>query len=570
MEYLDKLRHSAAHILASAVKELFPQAKLAIGPPIENGFYYDFDFSPFTPEDLEKIEKKAKEIIKKNLPFIKSKKTKKEAEKVLKNEPYKLELLKDLKEGEITFYTHGNFTDLCAGPHINSTGEIKGFKIIKTSGAYWKGDQKNNQLQRIYGTAYPSENELKDYLKTLEEYIKRNHVKLGKQLKLFTIEHESPGSVFFLPNGTIIYNELINFIREEYIKRNYQEIKTPIIYNNSLWKTSGHWEHYKENMFLTKIENQEFALKPMNCPPCMLLYKTETHSYKEFPLRYADFGILHRNELSGVLNGLFRLRYFVQDDAHIFLEENQVEQEVIELINFVFYVYNKVFDFEYSVELSTRPEKFLGKKEFWDKAEKALENALKNKKINYKINQGGGAFYGPKIDFHMKDSLQRSWQLSTIQLDFSTPERFELKYEGKDGKKHQPIVIHRAILGAIERFIAILIEHTAGKFPLWLAPIQVIILTVLDKNIKFANDIYEKLKNNNIRVELNDKPETIGKKVRKAQLMKIPLIVTIGDKEQENKTLAIRTLDGNVKFNIKSDSFIDDVIKNIKEKKLIF
>ncbi len=366
MNYLEKLRHSAAHVLASAVKEIFPEAKLAIGPPIENGFYYDFDFRPFSPEDLKSIEDRSKQIIRQNLPFKKSRKTKAQARKLLKDEPYKLELLKDLKEGEITFYSHGDFQDLCAGPHIENTSEIKSFMIIKTAGAYWKGDSSGKQLQRIYGTAFPTEKELRQYLFSLEQAEKRNHIKLGKQLRLFTLEPESPGSVFFLPRGAIIYNELVNFMRDEYKKRNYQEIKTPIIYNNSLWMTSGHWEHYRSDMFLTKVENQDYALKPMNCPPCMLVYKNELHSYKELPLRYADFGILHRNELSGVLNGLFRLRYFVQDDAHIFLEEDQIEDEIKNLIDFIEYIYKKVFNFEYKIELSTRPEKFQGDKKTWE------------------------------------------------------------------------------------------------------------------------------------------------------------------------------------------------------------
>ena len=560
------LRHSAAHVLASAVKELFPGAKLAIGPAIEDGFYYDFDFRPFTPEDLEKIEKRFKEIIKKNLPFIKSNKTKKDAEKILKNEPYKLELLKKLKEGEITFYSHGDFTDLCAGPHVKSTGEIKGFKLLRTSGAYWLGDSKNKQLQRIYGTAFPSEKELQEYIKKLEEAEKRNHIKLGKQLKLFTFEPESPGSVFYLPRGTIVYNELIGFLRNEYRKRGYQEIKTPILYNNSLWKTSGHWEHYKNNMFFTEIEGQVYALKPMNCPACMLAYKNELHSYKELPIRYADFGILHRNELSGVLNGMFRLRYFVQDDAHIFIEESQIEEEVWRLIDFIEYIYKKVFVFDYSVKLSTRPEKFLGDKKTWDYAEKALENALKKKKVAYTINEGDGTFYGPKIDFHINDSLGRSWQLSTIQLDYGMPLRFELTYEGKDGRKHRPVVIHRAIFGSLERFMAILIEHTGGVFPLWLAPVQVILLTVGEKNFDYAREILLELEERGIRVELDDRAESIGRKVRDAQLMKINYIVTIGDKEQEKKTLAIRTLDGKVNFGVKVNDFVKELIKKIDDK----
>lgn len=566
MNELERLRHSAAHVMASAVKELFPEVKLAIGPPIEEGFYYDFEFRPFTSADLEKIGEKSKEIIRKDLEFNKLKKTRVEAQKTLKNEPYKLELLKDLKDDEITFYSHGDFIDLCKGPHVKSTGMIKGFKLLKTSGSYWRGDSSNKQLQRIYGTAFASEKELRTYLFKLQEAEKRNHIKLGKQLKLFTFESESPGSAFFLPRGTTIYNELVNLMREEYKKRGYTEIKTPIIYNNSLWKTSGHWEHYRENMFLTKVENQDFGLKPMNCPACMLIYQSDLHSYKELPLRYADFGILHRNELSGVLNGLFRLRYFVQDDAHIFLTEDQIEQEVVDLIDFILYIYKKVFKFDIKVELSTRPDKFMGEENMWDIAEISLEKALKKKKVKYELNPGDGAFYGPKIDFHIKDSLGRSWQLPTIQLDFAMPARFSLKYEGKDGRKHQPVVIHRAIYGAIERFIAVLTEEYAGRFPLWLAPTQVIILTVSDKNKKFAKEVYTKLLEEGIRVELDDRTESIGRKVRDAQLLKINKIVTIGDKEQKNKNLAVRNLDGKVKFNEKVSSFINELKSEIQKR----
>lgn len=563
---LEKLRHSCSHVLAAAVKELFPNVKLCIGPAIDDGFYYDFDRKePFTPEDLKKIEKKMQEIINKDEKFIKTESDKKEAEDILKDEPYKLELLKEIDKP--TFYQSGKFKDLCSGPHVNSTKEIKAFKLLRVSGAYWKGDSKNKQLQRIYGTAFNSKKDLDKYINLLEEAEKRNHIKLGKKLRLFTFEKESPGSAFFLPNGTIMYNELINFMRDEYRKRGYKEIKTPVIFNNSLWKTSGHWEHYKKDMFLTKVEDHDYALKPMNCPAAMVLYKNELHSYKELPLRYADFGVLHRNELSGVLNGLFRLRYFVQDDAHIFLTEEQVEKEIVDLIDFISYVYKKVFNFEYIVELSTRPEKFLGEKELWDKSEKALENALKNKKVKYNIGSGKGVFYGPKIDFHVKDALGRTWQLSTIQLDFSMPERFDMTYEGKDGKKHRPVVIHRAIFGAFERFLGVLIEHYAGRFPLWLSPIQVILMTVKDDDIKYAEGLMEELKENNIRVELDKRVESIGKKVRDAQVKYVPLMVTVGQKERETDELAVRNLDGKVST-IDRKIFIKSTKEKIEKRKL--
>src|SRR3989344_2959775 len=568
MEYRE-LRHSAAHVLADAVKQIYPKTKLTIGPPIEEGFYYDFDIDKtFTSEDLQKIEKKALEIIDKNYEFKKSKKTRKEAEKILENEPYKLELLKNIPDDKITFYQHGNFIDLCAGPHIKSTGEIKGFKLLKTSGAYWKGDSKNKQLQRIYGTAFPTEKELKEYLQVLEEAEKRDHRKLGQQLGLFFFHEYSPGSPFFEPKGTIIYNELLKFIKEEYKKRGYLEVITPQIFNKALWETSGHWKHFKEDMFILNIDNSEAALKPMNCPSHVLIFKNKIRSYRELPLRIADFCVLHRNELRGVLGGLTRVRKFSQDDAHIFVTEEQLEKEILGLMDFVEYVYKKVFNFNYIVNLSTKPEKAMGDPKLWDKAEEALKNALKKKNIEFNIKEGEGAFYGPKIDFDISDILERKWQLGTIQLDFQMPLNFKATYEGKDGNKHTPIMIHRAILGSLERFIAILIEHFAGKFPLWLSPIQVKVLTLTDRNKEFAEEVFNKLKENNIRVELDERSESIGKKVREAQLEKINYSITIGDKEQEKKTLAIRTLDGKVQFNVKLDKFIKEILEEIKERRI--
>jgi len=566
---LEKIRHSASHVLASAVKELFPEAKLGIGPAIDDGFYYDFDLKhTFIPDDLKKLEEKMQEIIEKDLDFKKSKKTRNEAEKILKEEPYKLELLKDLPDDNITFYTHGSFIDLCAGPHVKNTKEIKAFKLLKIAGAYWRGDSKNKQLQRIYGTAFSSKKELDDYLKKLAESEKRDHRKIGQQLGLFFFHEYSPGSPFFEPKGTIIYNELLSFIREEYKKRGYLEVITPQIFNKALWETSGHWKHFKEDMFILNIDNSEAALKPMNCPSHVLIFKNKIRSYRELPLRIADFCVLHRNELRGVLGGLTRVRKFSQDDAHIFVTEEQLEKEILGLMDFVEYVYKKVFNFNYIVNLSTKPEKAMGDPKLWDKAEEALKNALKKKKIKFNIKEGEGAFYGPKIDFDIKDSLDRSWQLATIQLDFQMPLNFKATYEGKDGNKHTPIMIHRAILGSLERFIAILIEHFAGKFPLWLSPIQVKVLTLTDRNKEFAEEVFNKLKENNIRVELDERSESIGKKVREAQLEKINYSITIGDKEQEKKTLAIRTLDGKVQFNVKLDKFIKEILEEIKERRI--
>ncbi|MEK6835690.1 MAG: threonine--tRNA ligase [Nanoarchaeota archaeon] len=561
---LDALRHSTSHVLASAIKELYPKAKLTIGPSIEDGFYYDFDNLNINEQDLPKIEQKMHEIINKKLDFKKILLPRKKALKLLKNEPYKLELLKDIKGKKVQFYQHGSYLDLCKGGHVKNTSEIKAFKLTKVTKAYWKGDSKNKQLTRIYGTAWFSKDDLKNYLKLLEEAEKRDHRKLGKDLDLFSFQEESPGSPFFHPKGTIVYYELLNLIRELYKKYNYQEIITPLLYDKSLWETSGHWEHFKDDMFLLKIDERDYALKPMNCPSHCLYYKTSLKSYKDLPLRIADFAPLHRNELRGVLGGLTRVRKLQQDDAHIFLTEDQIEKEVYDLLDFVNYIYVKVFNFKISLRLSTRPDKFLGETKLWDKAEATLKKVLDKKKMRYEIAKGEGAFYGPKIDILVKDALNRNWQLATIQLDFQMPQRFDLTYEGKDGKKHTPVMIHRAILGSVERFFALLLEHFSGKLPLWLSPIQVILMTLTEKNIKFANEVKKQLEQNNIRTELDDRNETINKKVYEAQVKKIPYAVTIGDKEQKNKTLAVRTLDGKVKFGIKINNFIKDLVKEIK------
>ena len=484
---LETLRHSTSHVMAYAVKQLFPDVKLAIGPSIEDGFYYDFDTKyTFKPEDLKNIERKMHDIIKQDLKFKKIKVSKQKAKQMLKKEPYKLELLKELKEP--TFYQIGDFIDLCKGPHVKSTKDVKAYRLMKIAGAYWKGSAENKQLQRIYGTAFESKDELMKHLTLLEEAEKRNHLKLGKKLELFSMHEECPGFPFFLPKGLAIWDELMRFWYEEHKKASYQLIKTPIILNRSLWEQSGHWDNYRENMYTLKIDNQDFAVKPMNCPGAMLVYKEKYHSYKEFPLRIGEVGLVHRHEMSGVLNGLVRVRAFHQDDAHIFMTEDQMKDEVINVIKLVDNFY-KVFGLEYHLELSTMPKKHIGKVADWKKSEKILQEALRALKKEFKINPGDGAFYGPKIDFHVKDSLGRTWQCATIQLDMSLPERFDLFYEGKDGKKHRPVMIHRVIYGALERFIAILIEHYAGKFPLWLSPVQVRILSVADRFNKYAEEI---------------------------------------------------------------------------------
>ena len=562
---LESLRHSTAHLLAQAVLELFPKTKLGIGPSIENGFYYDFDIKEdFSEKDLERIEQRMKEISKKNLKIVRESKTKSEAEKILKNQPYKLELLKELKT-EPTFYTQGDFADLCAGPHVGSTKEIKYFKLLKIAGAYWKGDSKNKMLQRIYGTVFEDRKELKNHLHMLEEAKKRDHKKLGEQLDLFTFHKEGPGFPFFHPKGTVIYNELVDFWKKIHRKHGYQEIKTPIILNNELWLKSGHWENYKENMYFTKIDKKDYAVKPMNCPGGILVYKSKLHSYKEFPLKLAELGLVHRHELSGVLNGLFRVRNFTQDDAHIYCTKEQLEDEIKKVINLTGDIYG-TFGLKYELELSTRPEKSIGSAAMWSDAENSLKNALESLKLDYQLNPGDGAFYGPKIDFHIKDSLGRSWQCGTIQVDFSMPEKFDLEYDGSDNRKHRPVMVHRAILGSLERFLGILIEHYAGKFPLWLNPSQVKILTVADKFNDYAQEVEKSMKSEGLRVSVDFRAESISKKVRDAQALKIPLIIIIGEKEVEAKTVSVRTLDNKVKFGVKLEDFFSKVQENIDKK----
>jgi len=565
-ESLEKLRHSVSHILAIAVKELYPKIKLGIGPAIEDGFYYDFDNLKLSPEDLKKIEKRMKEIIKRKLDFKKVKATKAKAKTLLKDEPYKLDLLKELKDDEIYFYETGNFTDLCKGPHMKNTSEIKAFKLLKIAGAYWRGDSKNPMLIRIYGTAFPTEKELQDFLIKREEAEKRNHIKLGKQMDLFSFQKEGPGFPFFHPKGMIVWNELLKYWNEEHDEEGYQQVKTPIILNRELWEKSGHWDHYKENMYFTKIDDQDYAVKPMNCPGGILIYKSRLHSYKEFPIKIAELGLVHRHELSGVLNGLFRVRSFTQDDTHIYCTEEQIEKEVIKVIKLIDRMY-KTFNLSYHMELSTKPAKAIGSDKMWSTAETALKNALKSIKADYKLNPGDGAFYGPKIDFHIKDALNRTWQCGTIQLDFAMPELFDLTYEGKDGKKHRPAMLHRTVFGAIERFLGILIEHYAGKFPIWLAPIQVRILSLTDRNKRYVERLEKDFKKIGIRVDSDTRSESMNKKVRDAQSELIPLVITIGDKEQKSKKLALRTIDGKIKFGVSKASFIKKTLSSIEKKK---
>ncbi len=565
---LERIRHSSAHVLAAAVKKLWPDTKLGIGPVIEDGFYYDIDTKHvFTPEDFPKIEKEMEAIIKKDEKFERKVLTQSEAKKLFKLDPYKSELIEDIqrKGEEISIYQTGEFVDLCHGPHVSSTKEIGAFKLLKIAGAYWKGDAKNSQMQRIYGTAFASKKELEEYLHRLEEAKKRDHRILGEQLDLVMIHEYSPGSPFFLPKGTIIYLELMKFIREEYQKRGFKEVITPLLFNKKLWETSGHWEHYKDNMFNIEIEKETFSFKPMNCPSHCLIYKRKLWSYRELPLRIADFAALHRNELSGTLSGLTRVRKMSQDDAHIFVTKDQLEEEIKEILDFEKFVYEKIFKFEYHMYLGTRPDNFLGEKEVWDKAEKILEDVLKEKKITYTLMPKDGAFYGPKIDLRVKDALGREWQLATVQLDFQMPLRFDLSYEGADGKKHNPIMIHRAVLGTLERFIGVLIEHFAGKFPVWLSPVQVSLITVADRHIPFANELKKEFESQGLRVEVDARTESIGKKVRDNQAEKIPYVVTIGDKEMESGNLAVRDRNNQVNI-LKKEVFLEQVKKEVAQR----
>lgn len=562
-------RHTTSHILAQAVKRLFPQTKLAIGPSIDNGYYYDFDSDKaFTPEDLEKIEEEMRKIVKEDLELERFELPRAEAIKFMeeKGEPYKVELIKDLPEDAvISFYKQGEFVDLCAGPHIPSTGKIKAVKLLNVAGAYWRGSEKNKMLQRIYGTSFTKKSDLDEYLNRLEEAKKRDHRKLGRELDLFNILEEGPGFPFFMPKGMVLRNILEDFWREEHRKRGYQEIKTPIILNEDLWHRSGHWDHYKENMYFTKIDEGDYAIKPMNCPGGMLVYKRRMHSYRDLPQRMAELGLVHRHELSGALHGLMRVRCFTQDDAHIFMLPSQIKEEIINVIDLIDYFYG-VFGFKYHVELSTRPENSMGSDEQWEIATEGLREALEAKGMKYKVNEGDGAFYGPKIDFHLEDSIGRTWQCGTIQLDFQMPERFDLTYVGADGEKHRPVMIHRVVFGSIERFIAILTEHYAGAFPTWLAPVQVKILPIADKHHDYVLELQKQFETNGIRVEVDLRNEKIGYKIREAQLEKVPYMLVIGDKEVESKSVAVRSRKEGDQGTMPVDSFINKILEEVENK----
>ena len=562
-------RHTASHIMAQAVKHLWPDTKLAIGPSIENGFYYDFDSEHrFTEEDFLKIQKEMKKIVQANYPLERFELPRDEALKFMeeKNEPYKVELIRDLPEDEvISFYRQGDFTDLCAGPHMESTGKIRAFKIMSVAGAYWRGDSNRPMLQRLYATAFPTQAELDEYVARLEEAKKRDHRKIGKEMDLFAIYEEGPGFPFFMPKGMIIRNELEAFWKSEHAKRGYEEIKTPLIMNEHLWRTSGHWDHYKDNMYFTKIDGEDYAIKPMNCPGSLLAYKRKMWSYRDFPIRMGELGQVHRHELSGALHGLMRVRTFTQDDAHIFMLPEQIKDEVVGVVRFIDDVYS-MFGFNYHIELSTRPEDSMGSDEEWEAAESALREAMETIGVSYVINEGDGAFYGPKLDFHLEDSLGRTWQCGTIQLDMQMPQRFDISYVGSDGEKHRPVMIHRVIFGSIERFIGILTEHFAGKFPLWLAPVQVKLLTVTEKFIPFAEEIKAKCEEAGLRVELDARNEKIGYKIREARNQRDSYICTIGEREAESGTLSVRSIKAGDLGVMAADEFIAKLCREIEEK----
>lgn len=566
-EALHILRHSAAHVMAQAILHLYKDAHLTIGPAVEDGFYYDIDMQPISEEDFPKIEAEIKKVVKAKEPFERAAVSKAEALEFYKNEPYKLEMIRDLPDGTISFYRHGDFTDLCRGPHVPHTGFIKAVKLMKVSGAYWRGDQSNAQLQRIYGTAFFDKKDLDAYLHFLEEARKRNHRKIGTALDLFSFHDEAPGMPFFHAKGMVIWNALLDYWREEHRAAGYVETKTPITLNRALWERSGHWENYRENMYTTLIDDTEFAIKPMNCPGGMLLFGSRRHSYKDLPIRQAEIGLVHRHELSGVLSGLFRVRAFHQDDAHIFMRPDQIQEEILGVLQLVERI-NGTFGLGFHLELSTRPEKSIGSDEQWAQATEGLQAALEAYGSPYKVNQGDGAFYGPKIDVHIKDALGRTWQCGTIQLDMSLPERFNLSFVDADNEKKRPIMIHRVIYGSIERFFGILVEHFAGKFPLWMAPVQAVLLPINDELAAYAGEVNQVLVRAGLRTEVDSRAESLNKKIREAQLSYIPLILTIGKKEQEAGTLSVRTLDGTVKQGVSHDVFLTTVTTAIRERRL--
>jgi len=566
---VDVMRHTVSHVMAQAVQRLWPGTKLAIGPTIQDGFYYDFDMEhTLSSDDLEKIEAEMAKIIAEDYEITREELAPEAARALFEsqNATYKLELIEGLDE-QISVYRQGEFVDLCRGPHLPSTGRIKAFKLLSVAGAYWRGDSRNKMLQRVYGTAFFKKSQLDEYLKRLEEAAKRDHRKIGRELDLFSIVDEGPGFPFFHPKGMVLRNVLENFWREEHIKRGYSEVKTPIMLREELWHRSGHWDHYKEKMYFSEIENQRYAVKPMNCPGGILMYQRKIHSYRDLPIRMGELGLVHRHELSGTLHGLMRVRSFTQDDAHIFMRPDQVEAEIIGVIDLIDYVY-KIFGFPYHVELSTKPKNAMGDDAIWDMATDALRKALENKGLEYKVNEGDGAFYGPKIDFHLQDCVGRTWQCATIQLDFLLPERFDLYYIGEDGQKHRPVMLHRVVFGALERFIAILTEHFAGAFPTWLAPVQVMLIPVAEDHLPYAREIAAKLSEFGIRYEIDERNEKIGRKIREAQLQQIPYMLVVGTNEMNEGTVAVRhRRQGDLgKFGL--ERFIEQITSEIKEKKL--
>ena len=563
--------HTASHILAQAVKRLYPEVKLTIGPAIDNGFYYDFDSDvTFTAEVLAKLEAEMKKIVSESLPLERFEKTPDEAVRLMeaREEPYKIELIGEhAGKGEnIIFYQQGEFVELCAGPHVPDTGRIRAFKLLNCTGAYWRGDAKNKMLQRIYGIAFPKASELEAYLKMMEEAAKRDHRKIGRELDLFDIYPEGPGFPFFLPKGMVLRNQLENYWREQHARHGYEEIRTPVILNEQLWHNSGHWDHYKDNMYFTKIDNEDYAIKPMNCPGGILVYRRRSYSYRDLPVRLAELGLVHRHELSGALHGLMRVRCFTQDDAHIFMTPDQIESEIIGVIDLIDDFY-KVFGFDYFVELSTRPENSMGTDEQWEAATDGLRRALEHKGMAYKVNEGDGAFYGPKIDFHLKDCIGRTWQCGTIQLDFQMPERFDLHYVGPDGEKHRPVMIHRVVFGSIERFIGILTEQYAGAFPAWLAPVQVRVLPISERHAEYAAGVHKALVDAGIRSELDLRSEKVGYRIREAQLQKVPYMLVVGDKEAAEGTVSVRSRSGGDQGAASPESFIDSLLAEIREKR---
>lgn len=564
-------RHTTSHILAQAVKNIYPTVKLAIGPAIKDGFYYDFEFkTPITQEDFPKIEAEMQRIIKANLPLVRKELSRQEAEALFRKfaEDYKIELLSAIPEGEtVSTYTQGEFTDLCRGPHLSSTGKVKAFKLTSVAGAYWRGDSKNKMLTRIYGTCFDKKADLEAYITRMEEAKKRDHRKLGKELDLYDILPEGPGFPFFYPKGMVLRNILENFWREEHIKAGYVEIKTPMILNRDLWYRSGHWDHYKDNMYGVKIDDEDYAIKPMNCPGGMLVYKRSLHSYRDLPIRMGELGLVHRHELSGALHGLMRVRCFTQDDAHIFMMPEQIESEIIGVVKLIDRFY-KVFGFKYSVELSTRPQDFMGSVEQWDKATEALKSALNKLKQPFTVNEGDGAFYGPKIDFHLEDCIGRTWQCGTIQLDFQMPERFDLTYTGSDGEKHRPVMIHRVVFGSIERFMGILTEQYAGAFPMWLSPVQVKVLSLTERTADKCLEIAKQLREKGFRVETDNRNEKIGMKIREAQLEKVPYMLVIGDRDVEQEVVSVRDRKQGDLGAMKLEAFMEKIKKQVEEKSL--